>query len=120
MMRGLVAVALAALWAAPAWAQVDCPQQVWPLEARRYELEGTTTVKYKIDEAGRPYVAGVARSSGWAILDEASVFSLSKCNFPKLQAGETPGTIKVLQFVWVLEERNPKEPADPPGTAARQ
>lgn len=75
----------------------SCPQPDWPAEARRYELEGTTTLRVVVGDDGRPKSATVEKSSGWRLLDKASVEGLSRCVFPK---SEAQGEAKPAQFVW--------------------
>ena len=77
----------------------SCPKPDWPAEARRYELEGTTTLRVVVGDDGRPKSATVEKSSGWRLLDKASVEGLSRCVFPK---PASDGEGKPAQFVWRL------------------
>nr|WP_315212268.1 energy transducer TonB [uncultured Duganella sp.] len=77
----------------------SCAKPEWPQEARRYELEGTTTLSFVVGLDGRPVSAKVEKSSGWGILDKASLVGLSRCVFPKPEA---EGPAKPMQFVWRL------------------
>lgn len=95
----LTAAALLLLSARSDAATASCAKPEWPSEARRYELEGTTTLRFAVGADGRPVSATVEKSSGWSILDKASLVGLSRCTFPKPDAeGET----KPTQFVWRL------------------
>jgi len=85
-----------------------CPKPEWPQEARRYELEGTTTLRFAIGADGRPISATVGKSSGWNILDNASLVGLSRCTFPKSDSG---GETKPMQFVWRLSGKPMLHPA---------
>lgn len=75
----------------------SCSKPDWPAEARRYELEGTTTLRVVVGDDGRPTSASVEKSSGWRLLDKASLEGLSRCVFPK---SASDGTAKPAQFVW--------------------
>lgn len=77
----------------------SCAKPEWPQEARRYELEGTTTLSFVVGLDGRPVSAKIEKSSGWGILDKASLIGLSRCVFPKPEA---EGPAKPTQFVWRL------------------
>src|SRR6218665_1519869 len=58
-----------------------CMRPQWPAEARRYEIEGTTTISFGIGADGKVARPAIVRSSGWRILDEAAVRSISQCQF---------------------------------------
>jgi TonB family protein len=75
----------------------SCSKPDWPAEARRYELEGTTTLRVVVGDDGRPTSASVEKSSGWRLLDKASLEGLSRCVFPK---SASDGNAKPAQFVW--------------------
>jgi TonB family protein len=51
----------------------DCPAPSWPREAQRYEIEGVTRIRYKLLPDGRVGEPRVIKSSGWAILDDATI-----------------------------------------------
>jgi TonB family protein len=89
---------------------VSCPQPVWPREALRYELEGTTTAEVLVGNDGKPYGQRVYKSSGWDILDEAPLSMMASCRFtPITRDGQPAGAHwSKVAFKWTLEqEGNP-------------
>jgi TonB family protein len=109
---GVVLTALAGLHAAPAAAQSvpapaperkPCAGPEYPPEARRYELEGITTLRFRIATDGRVHDAAVARSSGWALLDGAAIRTLQACTFPADVAARSKGEFHPMKYVWSLE-----------------
>ena len=87
----------------PAPARQSCAGPEYPLEARRYELEGITTLRFRIGPDGRVFDAAVARSSGWALLDDASLRTLRACTFPAGAATRSKAEFHPVQYVWNLE-----------------
>ncbi|NYE61607.1 TonB family protein [Duganella sp. 1224] len=80
----------------------SCAQPQWPAEARRYEIEGTTTIRFEIGDDGKVLRPLVTRSSGWRILDEAALQGIARCVFqPDLEAARQR-TVFPLQYVWKL------------------
>jgi len=83
--------------------QGSCAPQVWPREALRYEIEGTTQLAYRLSPEGRATDATVARSSGWALLDDASLKALQTCTFTPRDVAGAQGRLFPIQFVWMLD-----------------
>jgi protein TonB len=81
----------------------ECAPPTYPLEARRYELEGVATVYYRLLPDGRVSAPRVAKSSGWAILDAATIALAMGCKYTPRQAAEAGGAELPLQFAWTLE-----------------
>jgi TonB family protein len=82
-------------------ASTGCAPRVWPKEAIRYEIEGDTLLTFRIAPDGAVADAAVARTSGWTLLDEASLANLRTCRFAPRQAtgaGKAP-----VQYNWRLE-----------------
>lgn len=78
----------------------SCPKPEWPRQALRYELEGVTTLRYAVGMDGRATSASVQKSSGWKMLDNAALSSLSRC----ILLDPTPAGVTVpAQYVWRLE-----------------
>ncbi|WP_169728118.1 energy transducer TonB [Massilia alkalitolerans] len=96
----------------------SCAKPEWPAEARRYGLEGTTTLKFRIDPQGRPIEGSVARSSNWELLDQASIKALSTCVFPAEAVQRVQGKTVRLQFVWKLEGKDKVPPSFAEGSCA--
>jgi TonB family protein len=82
----------------------------WPAEARRYEIEGATSISFAIGLDGKVVHPAILRSSGWRILDEAAIQSISQCLFqPDLPAARE-GRAFPLQYVWKLDGLPPVRP----------
>jgi len=58
-----------------------CATPVMPKEALRYELSGETRLLLDLDDAGKPTNLRVTRSSGWRMLDAASVKAAATCRY---------------------------------------
>jgi TonB family protein len=117
----LILAALAALHAAPAAAQIaptprkPCGPE-YPREAVRYELQGITTLRFRLAPDGRVVDAQVARSSGWALLDEASIRTIQSCSFTPEQAAKARGAALPVQYVWSLDGGSVLRPHLVPGS----
>jgi TonB family protein len=83
----------------------DCGKVSWPREAMRYELVGVATVGYKLLPDGSVSDARVIKSSGWGILDDATIALANGCKYTPQQAAEAAGRELPLQFVWTLDSR---------------
>ena len=81
----------------------DCPAPIWPREAQRYEIEGVARVKYKLLPDGRVGAPRVVKSSGWALLDDATAALALSCKYTPQQALEAQGRELLIEFAWVLE-----------------
>jgi TonB family protein len=81
----------------------DCPAPSWPREAQRYEIEGVARIKYKLLPDGRVGEPRVIKSSGWAILDDATIALALSCRYTPQQAAEAQGREMPLEFAWYLE-----------------
>jgi TonB family protein len=105
-----VAAAAAAVQTSPAAAQTvhaparkPCAGPEYPQEARRYELEGITTLRYRLGPDGRVADVQVAKSSGWKLLDDASVRTILACVFTPEQAARAEGAALPVRYDWSLE-----------------
>ncbi|WP_373988735.1 energy transducer TonB [Duganella sp. BuS-21] len=78
----------------------NCTQPQWPAEARRYEIEGVTTLRFEIGADGKVVRPAITGSSGWRILDEAAIRSVSQCIFQTNLDAARDGTVFPLQYVW--------------------
>jgi TonB family protein len=119
----LTLAVLAALQAAPAAAQAapppgatSCSAPEYPREAVRYELEGITTLRFHLAPDGRVAGVQVASSSGWALLDEASIRTLRSCRFAPEQAARARGAALPVQYVWNLDGEANLRPHLVPGS----
>ncbi len=65
-----------------------CAKPRLPRAMEKDEIEGTTILSFQIGADGKPINARVARSSGWAVLDEAALESLALCDFNPAGAPE--------------------------------
>lgn len=96
-------------------APLDCEPPAYPTEARRYELEGRTIVELLVGEDGSVQEKRVFASSGWTLLDEATLAAMGACRYaPSAKDGNGAGPhwTKVA-FVWTLQDRNGKRPSPP-------
>lgn len=94
----------------------SCTAPDWPREALRYEIEGTTTLEFRIGGDGQVRNAVVRASSGWAMLDQAALAGLARCRFkPGLEAARA-GTVFPIQYAWRLEGPAPLRPVLQPGS----
>lgn len=94
----------------------SCPAMVWPREAQRYEIQGTTTLYFSVDKGGRATDVSVRRSAGWAILDNAARAILAGCVFDAPRRDAVYGPV---QFVWKLDGDGAVfHPLPLPGTCA--
>jgi protein TonB len=100
----------------PALSSESCVRPAYPREAIRYELEGITTLRFRLAADGRVAGAQVVKSSGWAMLDEAVVASLQACRFTPEQAARAGGTALPVQYVWSLEGEHAVRPHLVPGS----
>lgn len=130
MKTGLGALALTALAAlavqtragaappasVPALSPESCVRPAYPREAIRYELEGITTLRFRLAPDGRVADVQVAKSSGWAMLDEAVVQSLQACRFTPAQAAKAGGAALPVQYVWSLDGEHALRPHLVPGS----
>jgi len=82
----------------------DCPAPIWPREAHRYEIEGVTRIKYRLLPDGRVSEPQVVRSSGWTLLDDATIALALRCKYTAQQAVEANGRELPLEFEWHLED----------------
>jgi len=85
----------------------NCPKPEWPRDALRYELDGTTTLRYVVGADGRATSAVVEKSSGWKALDDAALNNLAGCVF---KAPTPEGVTMPTQYVWRLDEERPLRP----------
>ena len=81
----------------------NCARQQWPREALRYEIEGKVRIAYRVTPEGDVNDARVTKSSGWALLDDASVAAARTCRFPPDKAAALQDREMPVEFVWTLE-----------------
>lgn len=76
-----------------------CTRPDWPPEAKRYDLEGTTVLDYRIKE-WRIADVKVRKGSGWPILDAAAVRGLQACKLKTDAAQPRETAVRTLDYVW--------------------
>jgi periplasmic protein TonB len=84
---------------------LDCDQQ-YPEASLRAKEHGKTTLRFRLDAAGKAEKIEVSRSSGSVLLDEASMSALRRCRFeltPKQATAIAAKDITVL-FLWLLPD----------------
>lgn len=95
-----------------------CVTPRWPAEARRYEIDGISVLRFRIGTDGSVQDAKVVASSGWRLLDDAAIASLVKCRFkPDLDEASDEATFPI-QFVWTMDGPAPLRPALVEGSCA--
>ena len=94
----------------------SCTVPAWPRAALRYEIEGVTTLEFRIGRDGAVRDAVVRGCSGWTILDHAALAGLARCRFkPGLEEARN-GTVFPIQYAWRLEGPAPLRPVLLPGS----
>lgn len=83
-----------------------CKPPDYPIESVRAEEQGTTTVKFMLDEHGAVVGAELVRSSGHSRLDDAVVSALRLCRFrPKRSVDGRPITGEaIVEYRWKLAD----------------
>lgn len=76
-----------------------CTRADWPPEARRYDLEGTTVLDYRIKD-WRIADVKVRKASGWPILDAAAVRGLQACKLKTDTAQPRDSAVRSVDIVW--------------------
>ncbi|HEX8615399.1 MAG TPA: energy transducer TonB [Telluria sp.] len=76
-----------------------CTRPDWPPEAKRYDLEGTTVLDYRIKE-WRIADVKVRKGSGWPILDAAAVRGLQACKLKTDAAQPRESAVRSVDYVW--------------------
>jgi protein TonB len=66
------------------------PAPVYPLAAQKHGLQGKVILKIHVLTSGQPDNVSIAKSSGYAILDEAAVKAVSAWMFEPARRGKTP------------------------------
>lgn len=89
----------------------NCAQPQWPAEARRYEIEGTTTIRFEIGQDGKVLRSAVTQGSGWSMLDQAALQGIARCVFQPNLAAARQQTTFPLQYVWKLSGTAAARPA---------
>ncbi|WP_342119093.1 energy transducer TonB [Pseudoduganella sp. OTU4001] len=88
----------------------SCTVPAWPREALRYEIEGVTTLEFRIGPDGAVLKPVVRGGSGWTILDQAALEGLARCRFkPGLEESRN-GTVFPIQYAWKLDGPAPLRP----------
>lgn len=81
----------------------SCGMPAYPREAIRYELEGVVRLRYKLAQDGSVTDAAIDKSSGWTLLDGASLGALRACTFSLDQAAASAGRVLKTEHTWQLE-----------------
>jgi TonB family protein len=83
----------------------ECAPKDYPEKSRRRGSEGTTRVRFTVDDKGGLKSFGVERSSGDLLLDYTALIKLSDCKFtPGKAADGTPiGGTFTVDYQWKLQ-----------------
>jgi D-alanyl-D-alanine endopeptidase (penicillin-binding protein 7) len=66
--------------------------------------QGTVTIAFMVDERGQVANSSIAKSSGYASMDEAARSALALCSFhPALEDGKPVQQVAHVQYVWSLQ-----------------
>lgn len=76
-----------------------CTRPDWPPEAKRYDLEGTTVLDYRIRD-WRVAEVKVRKPSGWPLLDAAAVRGLQACKLKSDTAQPRHSNLRSVDIVW--------------------
>jgi periplasmic protein TonB len=78
----------------------------YPRESLRAGEEGVARIRVSIDAEGKIASMQVARSSGFAALDEASMKKLSQCKFRpgRDKNGNPVGGTTEVEYRWMLQK----------------
>lgn len=82
----------------------SCSQPQWPAEAIRYEITGTTTIRFGIGPDGKVRQPTVTRGSGWQLLDDAAIAGIARCVFRPGLKEARDGASFPLQYVWKFSD----------------
>ncbi len=77
-----------------------CPAPAHAPEALRYAMSGTATLRFDVGPDGQARNGRIVQSSGYALLDEASLRHLASCRFGAANAGPDA----TLALSWTLPE----------------
>lgn len=78
-----------------------CAKPHYPAEALARRVEGTVTLRFRIEADGSVSQALVQKSSGDASLDEAARVAIAKCSFTPATVNGKPAAAWVpVQYVW--------------------
>jgi D-alanyl-D-alanine endopeptidase (penicillin-binding protein 7) len=81
-----------------------CGKPVYPAASLQAKEEGTVTMSFDVDAAGKVLGSSVVKSSGHPALDEAARSGIAKCTFKPALAGGKPVSASVkAQYVWSLK-----------------
>jgi protein TonB len=82
----------------------QCQKPEYPSASRRFEEEGTVTLRFLVDTDGKVIQAEIEKSSGYKRLDEAARAGLSKCQFkPAMTDGKAEQAWASIKYTWRLE-----------------
>ena len=80
-----------------------CAKPHYPAEALAKRVEGTVTLRFRIEADGSVSQALVHKSSGDASLDEAARVAIAKCTFtPAIVNGKPQAAWAPVQYVWKI------------------
>jgi protein TonB len=82
----------------------SCEKPEYPSASKRFEEEGTVTLKFLVGADGKVLESAVEKSSGFRRLDEAARAGLSKCQFkPGTVDGKPQQSWASMKYTWRLE-----------------
>ena len=82
----------------------------YPEEAVLYELIGEARVKFSVDVTGQPQNLAITRSSGWSLLDKATLEGFARCRYkPATRDGKPVQVELAYAYRWTLDGDTPPE-----------
>ncbi|WP_432378273.1 energy transducer TonB [Duganella sp. P38] len=81
-----------------------CNKPEWPVASLRNEETGIVTLRFTIAPNGQLIKNEVSRSTGFPLLDKASLVGLASCRFrPASINGKPVQSVAYMQYVWRLD-----------------
>ena len=85
-------------------AAANCEKPEYPSASRRFEEEGTVTLKFLVGTDGKVKESALEKSSGFKRLDDAARLGLAKCLFkPGTENGHAVESWASIKYTWKLE-----------------
>jgi D-alanyl-D-alanine endopeptidase (penicillin-binding protein 7) len=82
----------------------SCAKPEYPAADMAAGHQGTVTLRFLVSAAGKVSAARVARSSGYAAMDEAARAAIAQCRFrPARKDGRPVQQWTAVQYVWTLD-----------------
>jgi TonB family protein len=85
----------------------------YPREAILYELTGEAHVRFSVDVTGQPQNVVISKSSGWGVLDKATLDGFSRCRFTPAMRDGKPTQVELANgYRWTLDSETQVTPPE--------